>query len=251
MTKPTNKEKLMAASDELTDLFDKMPTKRAKESFLTEEEADRIFGPAVAPDVAVDSKNQPLVDATQSNEPTPSEPIPNVPKIGGNDLISNAADLSKSTPTTASAPSEDGLTDEQKQKRREVSAKWMVDIYDTAQSLGSVFAYHKFNDPVFKRERRDFLLAKVYAKKELSDDERVELEMCNKHVDGFMDRQKQFSEACGIDEENKAKLTAMMVDVFEVEDYTPDPKYILATALISTPMLNIGLAFKDKMVYNK
>ena len=138
---------------------------------------------------------------------------------------------------------------ERKARRRAMTAKWGVRLYDKMQGLVSVFTYDKLNTPETDFARRTDLLEKVYSAK-LAEKEREELKKLNELYEAFIKRRSGFSEKVHMSEEMRADIQELMEDLMAVSKKEVNPVYILALLLLLPVMSNMITAFSHKMQYN-
>jgi len=134
-------------------------------------------------------------------------------------------------------------------RRRAMTAKWGVRLYDKMQGLISVFTYDKLNTPQANLARRTELLEKVYSAK-LEETEREELKKLNELYEAFMKRRTGFSEKVHMSEDMRTDIQELMEDLMAVSKKEVNPVYILALLMLLPVMSNMITAFSHKMQYN-
>jgi len=138
---------------------------------------------------------------------------------------------------------------ERKARRRAMTAKWGVRLYDKMQGLISVFTYDKLNTPETDFTRRTVLLEKVYSSK-LAEKEREELKKLNELYEAFMKRRSGFSEKVHMSEDMRTDIQELTEDLMAVSKKEVNPIYILGLLLLLPVMSNMITAFSHKMQYN-
>jgi hypothetical protein len=138
---------------------------------------------------------------------------------------------------------------ERKARRRAMTAKWGIRMYDKMQGLISVFTYDKLNTPQTDFTRRTELMEKVYSAK-LAEKEREELKKLNELYEAFIKRRSNYAEKVHMSEEMRADIQELTEDLMSISKREVNPVYILALLLLLPVMSNMITAFSHKMQYN-
>lgn len=195
-------------------------------------------GEVVPEQIVKEEKPPQEPDYTEYDE----EPAP-VQKVTEPENRESNSDMLIETPETDPEETERTL------RRRAMTAKWGVRLYDKLQGLFSLFTYDRLNVPQKQFDRRAELNEKVY-RGALSEKEREELKTLNELYEAFVKRRGSYSENIYMSEEIRADVQALTEDLLSLSKREISPTYILFLLLLLPVMSNLITAFSHKMQYN-
>jgi len=143
---------------------------------------------------------------------------------------------------TAITTTEDEALDEQKIRRRELTAKWVIRLYDKFQGLGSMFLYDKINTHQDLLEQRNFLMNKVYDQS-IEEEETAILKQLNERLATIADRRNEFNTQVHLSEDLKVDAEELLFDMIKVSKKEINPMWVLAFMLIIPLLSNLITAF--------
>ena len=199
------------------------PTKKVEEVETPE--------PIVEEAKVIEEKPTPEIDYTEYEE----EPSPN---LEAEDLVEPEENLE----LIEASP-------ERKEKRRNITAKWSVKLYDKLQGLLAKFTYDRLNTPQDIVARRNQLFKKVYEGK-ISEKETEELKQVNEKYDAFIARRGSFHDSVHLSEDLIEDINELVEDLLEMSGKDINPIWILVGLLLIQPVINMVTAFSHKMQYN-
>ena len=154
----------------------------------------------------------------------------------------------QSIPTPANAE-DDPEEAERVARRRAMTAKWGVRLYDKFQGLLSIFTYDRLNTPKANFARRTELMEKAYSGK-MKEHEGEELKVLNGQYDAFMKRRGTYQENVHMSEDMRDDIQELMTDLISVSKREVNPMYILLALLVMPVISNLITAFSHKMQHN-
>lgn len=208
-----------------------------------------------------DFSDQPVANRQQQRMPPPQQPgaTPNYDKPAYADNGEGVLDLGGDNGLPPAGYDDHGYYDpnmgamdgEKKERRKQISSKWIIRIYNRLQELGSTVLYDKVNQPQAVLARKHEMEQKIMTGKSLDEEEQIEYKALKDIGDGFLNRRIKFHETCGMEDDLVTDATEMLQEIMEVEGHEPNPVMVLLILLGVTPAMNLMNTLIEYQQYKK